>query len=323
MLDGNLLNTALLAFAGGIYGTCLGALWSFCLCGLLTLLGCAVVLGGGSDFLLLQVGLGPLFGPQGGGFVAGVVAASYAAGVKKNHPGGSGRDILSPLVGTSWDVLLVGGLAALVCVLLAQAIPQIPILRRSDSLALAIVLVSFASRAAFQREGPLGSTASIKKHGLLGTDNYSLSWIGWMSPPGHLFLVGLGIGGLAGGVAMFSQQALRPMTEAGIISAAGAGTVPVIFCWGLSAVALTALQLGQGTVLKVPVTHGMAVLGAAAFLNTGSLPAAMLGGVFAAFLQELLARLFINHGSDHLDPPALVIAAGIFLYSFVPWSLFP
>jgi hypothetical protein len=289
MLDGNMLNTALLAFAGGIYGSCLGALWSFCLCGLLTLLGCAVVLGGGSDFLLLQVGLGPLFGPQGGGFVAGVVAASYAAGIKKNHPGGSGRDILSPLVGTSWDVLLAGGLASLVCVLLAQAIPHIPVLRRSDSLALAIVLVSFASRAVFQREGPLGNAASIRRHGLLGTDNYALSWNGWMSPPGRLLLVGIGIGGLAGGVAMFSRQALQPMVEAGLISTAGAGTVPVIFCWGLSAVALTALQLGQGTVLKVPVTHGMAVLGAAAFLNTGSLPVAVLGGVFAAFLQELLA----------------------------------
>jgi hypothetical protein len=323
MLDGGMLNTAVLAFAGGIYGSCLGALWSFCLCGLLTLLGCAVVLGGGSDFLLLQVGLGPLFGPQGGGFAAGVVAASYAAAVKKNHPGGSARDILSPLVGTSWDVLLAGGLGAVVCVFLAQAIPHIPLLRRSDALALAIVIVSFASRAAFHRESPLGNPKSIKRHGLLGTDNYNLSWIGWMSPPARLLMVGIGIGGLAGGVAMFSRQALQPLAEAGIISPAGAGTVPVIFCWGLSAVALTALQLGQGAVLKVPVTHGIAILGAAAFLNTGSLPAAILGGIFGAFLQELLARLFTNHGSNHLDPPAMTIAAGIFLYSFVPWSLFP
>ncbi|MDR2160672.1 MAG: hypothetical protein LBO77_00780 [Desulfovibrio sp.] len=318
MLDGSMLNTAVMAFAGGIYGSCLGALWSFCLCGLLTLLGCAVILGGGSDFLLLQVGLGPLFGPQGGGFMAGIVAASYSAGVRKNHPGGSARDILSPLVGTSWDVLLAGGLGALICVFLAQAIPHISVLQRSDALALAIVIVSFASRAIFHRESPLGNADSIKRHGLLGTDNYKISWIGWMSPPARLLMVGIGIGGLAGGVAMFSQQALLPMVEAGRISPSAAGTVPVIFCWGLSAMSLTALQLGQGPMLKVPVTHGMAVLGAVAFLNTGSLLAGVLGGVFGAFLQELLARMFTNHGSNHLDPPAMTIAAGIFLYSFLP-----
>jgi hypothetical protein len=317
-----MLNTVVLAFVGGIYGSCLGALWSFCLCGLLTLLGCVVVLGGGSDFLLLQVGLGPLFGPHAGGFLAGVVAASYAAGIRKNHPGGSGRDILSPLMGTSWDVLLVGGLGSVVCVLLAEAIPHIPVLRRSDSLALPIVLVSIAARIAFQRESPLGNTKSIKQYGLLGTDNYNISWIGWMSPPSHLLMIGAGMGGLAGGVALLSRQALQPMLEAGIISPAGAGTVPVIFCWGLAAMALTALQLGQGSVLKVPVAHGIAVLGAAAALSAGSIPAGIIGGIFGAFLQELMARLFINHGSDHLDPPALTIAVGIFLYSFVPWSLF-
>ena len=88
------LSTLLLCFGGLVLG------------------GCFVVLAGGSDFLLLQVGLGPLFGPHVGGFAAGVAACTYAAGVKKNHPTSAGKDVLAMLTDTSGDVLLVGGAAA-------------------------------------------------------------------------------------------------------------------------------------------------------------------------------------------------------------------
>ena len=69
--------------SAGIFGSSLGALWSFCLCVFLTIAGGLVVVSGGSDFLLLQVGLGPIFGPHTGGFVAGIVAATYAADLRK------------------------------------------------------------------------------------------------------------------------------------------------------------------------------------------------------------------------------------------------
>ena len=99
------LTTILVCFGGGIMGPALGGLFFFVLCGLVVLAGCIFVLSGGSDFVLLQVGLGPIFGPHVGGFCSGVVAATYAAGVKKNHPGGAAKDIPSPLLDTSWDVL--------------------------------------------------------------------------------------------------------------------------------------------------------------------------------------------------------------------------
>ncbi len=47
--------------------------------------GALMVLAGGSDFLLLQVGLGPIFGVYGPGFTAGIVASTYAASVRKNR----------------------------------------------------------------------------------------------------------------------------------------------------------------------------------------------------------------------------------------------
>ena len=39
----------------------------------------------------------------------------------------------------------------------------------------------------------------------------------------------------------------------------------------------------------------------------------MIFGVCAAFIQELTARMFYNHGSNHLDPPAAGIALSTLL----------
>ena len=86
--------TIIYAFCGGIFGASIGALWAF--------------------IILMQVALGPIFGPASGGFLSGVIAATYSHGVKKNHPTNSAKDIVAPLMGTSWDVLFVGGLTAVV-----------------------------------------------------------------------------------------------------------------------------------------------------------------------------------------------------------------
>jgi hypothetical protein len=308
-----------LSFVGGIFGASLGGLWAFCLCGLITIVGCGLVLAGGSDFLLLQVGLGPIFGPQAGGFLAGVVACSYAAGLKGNHPGGkgAGKDIISPLIGTSWDVLVVGGLGSVICVLLIALLGKIPVVRETDVLAFGIILVSFVSRFLFQKEGFFGKSPTRKEFGLLGTNNYGISWIPWMAPFPRLIVLGFGVGGLSGGIAKFSSAALAPLLASGAISAGAAGTVPVIFCWGVCAVMLTALQLGQGNALKVPITHGMAVVGAVGFLSSGSIVFAAFCGILGALAQELCARLFYNHGNDHIDPPAAGISLSVFILNIL------
>ena len=88
------IETILMCFAGGLVGGALGGLFSFVICGLLVLAGCLIVLGGGSDFVLMQIGLGPVFGPHVGGFAAGVAASTYAAGVKKCHPGGDRKSVV-------------------------------------------------------------------------------------------------------------------------------------------------------------------------------------------------------------------------------------
>jgi len=49
----------------------------------------------------------------------------------------------------------------------------------------------------------------------------------------------------------------------------------------------------------------------------GSVIVAGIVGMLAALLGELMARLFWNHGTNHIDPPACSIAFGTFLLNIV------
>ncbi len=133
------INTFLICFGGGIVGSALGGLFSFVLCGLMVLIGCAIIIGGGTDFILMQVGLGPIFGPHAGGFAAGIGAVTYAVRIKKNLRvpalGLGAKDILSPLLDTSWDVLLVGGLFAVFGHALLNVLVMIPFIKMADCIA--------------------------------------------------------------------------------------------------------------------------------------------------------------------------------------------
>ncbi len=304
------VDTLLLCFGGGIVGAALGGLFSFSICGLIVLAGCFVIFNGGSEFLLMQVGLGPLFGPHTGGFVAGVAAVAYAAGIKKNLPSGSGKDILSPLIGTSWDVLLVGGVFAVFGHVLLQLLVKIPFVNMADCIALTVVITQCVARLLFLKEMPWGNGASIRDHGFLGTNDGALSWVPWMAQPARLIVFSFGVGLLSAAMAMGTKNVLDPMVVQGTVSATGAFVVPLIFAWGIAAISLIGLQLGTGEIQKLPVWHCQAILSALAFLLFNSLILAAIVGVLAGLLQELVARMIWNHGSTHIDPPAGAIAVG-------------
>lgn len=311
------VDTLLLCFGCGIVGAALGGLFSFIICGLVVLAGCFVILNGGSEFLLMQVGLGPLFGPHVGGFAAGVAAVAYAAGVKKNLASGTGKDILSPLVGTSWDVLLVGGVFAVIGHVLLQLLVKIPFVNSADCIALSVVGTAVLARLLFLKELPWGSIASISEHGILGTNKGALSWVPWMAQPARLVVFSFGVGLLSAAMAMGTKNVLDPMVAQGTVSATGAFVVPLIFAWGIAAVSLVGLQLGTGEIQKLPVWHCQAILAALAFLLFNSLALAAIVGVLAGLLQELVARVMWNHGSTHIDPPAGAIAIGTLILNLM------
>lgn len=305
------ITTILVAFGGGIFGVALGGLWSIILCALLVLAGSVLVMAGGSDFLLLQVALGPVFGPHAGGFAAGIAAASYAAGYKKNHPTLDAKDITAPLLDTSWDVLAIGGVFAVLGHILAQLLPKIAIINQCDLLALNIVITAVIARLLFYKgEMPWGKKESIQKYGYLGNDDYKIAWMPWMSQPAKLLMLGIGVGAISPSMAMMAQKQLAPLVARGTITATDSFVVALLMGWALAILALTLLNVGQGPIQKVPITHCIADLSALAFLLSGSLALGIIVGVLAAFFEDLMARMFWNHGSNHIDPPATAIAFG-------------
>lgn len=318
------VNTLLVCFGGGIVGAALGGLYAFIFCGLIVLLGCVVILTGGSDFVLLQVGLGPLFGPHVGGFASGVAAVTYAVGFRKNLQkpalGLGAKDILSPLLDTSWDVLLVGGVTALLGHILLQILVSIPVINMFDCIALDVALTAMLARLFFYKEGPWGKMESIKECGYMG---YKCQWIPWMNVPSREIVFGFGVGVFAGALAWLAKGVLDPVAAAGKISTAAAFVVPLILAWAIAAVSLIGLQLGtltielQGEIQKVPVWHAQSILAAMAYLYFGSILVAGIAGILTAFLQDYMGRMFWNHGSNHVDPPACTIAFGTFLLNVV------
>ncbi len=162
----------------------------------------------------------------------------------------------------------------------------------------------------FLKELPWGNAASIREHGLLGTNDAALSWVPWMAKPSRLMMFSFGVGLLSAAMAMGSKNVLDPMVALGTVSATGAFVVPLIFGWGIAAISLFGLQLGTGEIQKLPVWHCQAILSALAFLLFNSLIVAAVVGVLAGLLQELVARTMWNHGSTHIDPPAGAIAVG-------------
>jgi len=318
------INTFLICFGGGIVGSALGGLFSFVLCGLIVLIGCAIIIGGGTDFILMQVGLGPVFGPHVGGFAAGIGAVTYAVRIKKNLRapalGLGAKDILSPLLDTSWDVLLVGGIFAVFGHVLLNVLVTIPFIKMADCIALTVALSAMVARLIFMAEAPWGRMDSIKEHGYF---RYSCQWITWMNIPSKEIVFGFGAGIFSAALAWWAKGLLDPMAAAGKISATGAFVVPLIICWSVAAISLVGLELGtltieaQGEIQKMPVWHCQAVLAALSFLLFGSFIIAGIVGVLAAFLQDYMARMFWNHGSNHIDPPACAIAVGTLILNVV------
>ncbi len=317
--------TIVLCFGGGIISAAMGAILAFIICGILVLGGCFVVLAGGSDFLLLQVGLGPLFGPHVGGFAAGVAASTYAAGIKKNHPTGAGKDILAMLTDTSWDVLCVGGAAAVFGHTLLQVLSQIPFVNMFDCMALTVVVSNILSRLLFQKEMPFGNSASIKAHGLFGTNNFAISWLPWMAPMSRSIPIGFGVGAFSVALAIGTQGYLAPLAQKGVISAAAAFSVPLILGWAVGVLAILPHLFGNSASnIKTPVIHAMGIVSALSYLLFGDAMSAgaaiimgALVGMLCTVLQEFMARLFYNHGSNHVDPPACAIATGTLLLNSI------
>lgn len=110
---------------------------------------------------------------------------------------------------------------------------------------------------------------------------------------------------------------LASLVTNGVVSATAAFVVPYILVWAIAIVGLIPLNLSTGSIQKVPIFHAIGLLASLTAIYTGSIVLAGIVGLLAAMLQELCARMFYNHGSNHLDPPAAAILFGTLILNLL------
>lgn len=273
----------LAAFGGGIFGAAIGGLPAFQVVGFFVIIGSvAHITTGAETFYGVPFGV---LGPHVGGFASGVAAVAYAASKKKID---SGRNIVAGLMGLgSPDVLLVGGVFGILGYGVQWGLAKIPgfgaAYAWTDTVALTVVISAIVARLLFGKTGLFGTPAE-------GVKRYSppsaTRWVPYQSSAGQLAIIGLGVGLLAGYLAI-------------TFGAAG-----VFLSFGLAAASLIFLQFG----VQIPVTHHIALPAAIAAAVSGSLIWGGVFGIACAFVGEFMACTFLVHGDTHIDPPAATIA---------------
>ena len=274
----------ILAFAGGIWGAAIGGLPSFVLCGVLAVVGLAIVLVTGDPTFVNEIAWGPFFGPHIA-FTGGVAAAAYAAKVGKLE---SGKDIVTSLMGLNApDVLLVGGVFGALGYTLNWLVslgPNIGDWPFTMSVPLALIIAGIITRLVFGKTGVFGKVRE-------GDNRWAISdvamWLPWQEKPLMLILIGVGVG----------------LPAARIIQ-----VMPELFTFGFAMPAISLIFLGTGS--KFPVTHHIGVLSGFAVLITGDIWWGVTFAVLGAFIAEWGACLFHNHGDTHIDPPSIAVFIG-------------
>jgi hypothetical protein len=284
----------LAAFGGGIFGAAIGALPAFEFVGFLVMVGVAEQIGvapAATDFFGIPFGL---FGPHVGGFASGVAACAYATMVGKFD---NGRNIVPAMMGLKApDVLLIGGLFGIVGYVIQWAFAQVPNFAPgvawTDTVALTVVTSAIIVRLAFGKTGLFGKAEEGRS---FWDPSDGIKWLSFMSKPGELAVIGVGVGLMAGYLG---------------ITYGGPG---VFLSFGIAAASLIFLQFG----VLVPVSHHIALPAAIAAATSGSILWAGIVGIVCAFLGEFFARLFLAHGDTHIDPPACTIATMTTVVNFL------
>lgn len=322
------LGMVLAAFAGGAFGSALGALPAFIFTGFIVMLGEGVKILAGDfsgianvDPAALQaasitgeLGFGPVFGPHIS-FAGGAAAAAYSASKGKMDtafPYHEAKNIGFAL-GPKPKLMLVGGLFGILGYWIASI--SVTLNLPWDPIAMAVVLSAIAHRLIFKfpvigniKKGLLNmkpfAAGELREKQLPGEKKHRLliePWLGHQYKWGDITMLGFVVG-ILGAFITYS-------------------TGSVFLAFGISAATLIFLNLG---VANIPVTHHISLVSSTSIVaatggafndhTMGSL--LLLGaffGVITALFGELLQRIFYAHADTHFDPPAAAIVVGTFI----------
>jgi hypothetical protein len=216
-------------------------------------------------------------------FAGGVAAAAYA---HRRGKLSTGRDIAVSLMGLDApDVLLVGGLfgaLGYVIKMLLDLIPNIGNMPWTNTIAMTIVISTIVARVVFGKSGVFG-TVRQGDNRWVPTD--MAAWLPWQSHPLQLIVIATGVA-LPIAYMMVKQPAL-----------VGLG-------FGLTVISLIFLRVGA----KAPVVFHIALSAEVVAATSQNIWWGLAFGILAAFLGELYACIFLNHGDSHIDPPSATVA---------------
>lgn len=335
----------ILALAGGAVGAAIGGNYAFVLTGFAVLASWGIFAATGSSFGLDYIAFGPFMGPHIA-FAAGAAAAIYAAykgylgdGKDVNSPlAGLGKpDVV-------WVGALFGAGGYIVQAGISQ-IPWFG--GHTDSVALTVLLSGIAARIIFGGKAGAGlfrgslHTGHLLDKSASGWSKFKPGpngrWLEWQEKPSQLFAIGTLFGLAAGGFSLAVATGVgthlsRTFGDDVANSAIGAANSLV---FGFSAIIILFLITNRNMPVQHHVTN-IAGLAAILFFQVAggkfiwpettaiadgfkqwfaandtailvALLASIIGGLVAAFLGEVFARLWYNRGTSHIDPPAAAI----------------
>ncbi len=279
------------AFAGGIGAAAIGGLNNFIIMGVAALVGpavdMAIVAAGGkpNGNYSNWVAWGPFLGPHIS-FGGAPAAAVYAYSKGKLD---FGRNIGAGLMGLDApDVLLVGGVFGALGYIIERLIAvPLGLGAWTNTVAITVIISALIARVVFGKTGIFGKVRPGDNRWL---PSDVANWLPWQSHPNQLVLIGIGVGLPAAWIV-----AQAPADQASQLTT-------VVF--GFVTLALVFLAVG----VKISVSHHIALAACQAITVFGGDIWWGLGfGIAAAFIAEIGACLLLNHGDNHIDPPAFAL----------------
>lgn len=302
------LTTLIAAFGGGVFGALIGGTTAFIFTGLLGLIGIAIILGGGGDFVLNEVALGVFFGPHVA-FVGAVAASAYLGRKKtrelKKAGLPSGLDA-QQIYSHEYDDYKID--RDLISKLVDGADINTPLFKSNNPMALIIAgLFGVAGHSlnyffANILELPIDTIAlNVLIFGLLCRFLFGSSGLVGRYPKG--------------------ESRFAPVTKSLLFT--------IIWAFGLSAVTgYIVLELEIETIgfvisatsliftyfgLSFPVSHHVTMVTGFAAITFGNIWLPILFGILAAVSGDYTQRAINTHVDTHIDMPGTIIA----LWSFV------
>ncbi|WP_143807003.1 hypothetical protein [Papillibacter cinnamivorans] len=294
----------LAAFCGGAFGAAFGGLTAFIIVGIVGIGGVAAGMSGATFNWLGLIPFGSFYGPHIA-FAGGVGAAAFA---KKMGYLKAGNDIFTALVSLKQPiVLVVGGFVGVLGYILNFSFNAV-FPGKVDTVALTVFVSAIIVKVIFGNHGLgdiFGETpAEIKKLGGRFSIYSTGVWIPYVNTAAEKTVIGIAAGGGAAWLTyvMMQDPAAAPY----------AIYIPFL----LSVTSLIWLQIG----VSIPVTHHISLCASYGMLiSGGNLAWGLAGGVIAAFMGDLVAKLFHIYGDCWVDPPATGIAfTSAILFGILP-----